>query len=218
MNEIFLILTLVSILAVLFIRVIITDIMSKKTIKKLNADTIPNRIIKIRGKIEKLSELKNLALHINDGKEEEVTKQQGIVIQYLTKYYEEYNMAVFSDNVKNIIDRNISNYNFKTDDSELYSRLNSDINSEYNNYNDDPLLKDSPKLLKLKNEYIQEIKTILFDLITEKTKNILAEISPIEDKNIILEKMEVEINKRIDKDQLNYEYDRFMAEQTIENK
>ena len=169
MNEISLVIVFVSILVVLFIRVMINDFYAKKRLKQLDTDTIQNRIIKIRNKIEKLTELKNLALHINEGKEEEVVKQQVIVIKYLSEYYEEYNMAVFSDNVKSIIDRNITNYNLGMNDSELYSRLTNDINEEFSIFKKDILLKDSIKIGKLKNEYIHEIKTILFDLILKKS-------------------------------------------------
>lgn len=181
----------------------------------LNLESIKIRVSQLKKKIINIIDLRTLTLTINSNESANVVDKQNSMIKYLIKYYEKYTTVLFSYDIKYLIDDEISKYNETHNDENLYNNVLSRIEDTYSNYSKDPILIKSNALGVIRDEYISKIKSILINIISTKTKDIIKNISPVEDSFETLEKVITELDLTVDVNELNNEYDRFISEQEI---
>lgn len=177
--------------------------------------SIEEKIGQIKDKMNGIIKLREITKKIEDESSSILLKRQTEVLDYLSTYYEKYCLALFAKEVENKSLAIIQDYKDNQDVASLYASLQNMINTEYQRFSNDVLLKDKLKLTNQKDKYFENINMILKKELIESTNKIIQNISPITDKHEFIYEVQESFTCEVDIEKLNEAYDKFNAELTL---
>jgi len=166
-------------------------------------------------KIKSVKDLKKMAISLDEKEDSKIIETHNKIIAYLESYYEKYCEICYSNDVEELSEKYLQQYETDKDLNNLYKNLLNSISKCYEKYINDNTLTDKKYLEVKKRQYEEKIKAILKNAIIDKTNNVINNISPIDDKFDLTGIIKKSLSCDVDIIKLNEAYDKFESEVTI---
>jgi hypothetical protein len=187
------------------------EIIGNHRIMKLQHEKVLERIEIIKDIIDRLRTLIVLSLRI--GSENSIIIKQNHIVEYLLEYLNRYFAISIKYELDVLFERELTTTEQEDNLETWYNRFVKTLQTKIEIYRE--LKADEAMMKNIEDEYKGKLNGIMQIIVATHTNNIIADISPVDDK---MNEMKLQISSKNSLKEivsLDYEFDRFIAENDI---